>query len=92
SGPVGWLVADRRPGLVKAIVAVEPMGPPFARIPNIGTLTWGLAAAPLNWEPPVASPDALREAAPGEHRLPALAGLPIVAVTAEASAFAAAST
>lgn len=47
SGPVGWLVADRRPGLVKAIVAVEPMGPPFAEIPNIGTLTWGLAAAPL---------------------------------------------
>ena len=27
SGPVGWLVADRRPGLVKAIVAIEPMGP-----------------------------------------------------------------
>jgi hypothetical protein len=37
------------------------------------------------------SPDALRAAAPGTHRLPALAGLPIVAVTAEASAFAAAS-
>jgi pimeloyl-ACP methyl ester carboxylesterase len=91
SGPVGWLVADRRPGLVKAIVAIEPMGPPFAEIPNIGTLTWGLAAAPLNWEPPVASPDTLRAAAPGAHRLPALAGLPIVAVTAEASAFAAAS-
>jgi pimeloyl-ACP methyl ester carboxylesterase len=91
SGPVGWLVADRRPGLVKAIVAVEPMGPPFAEIPNIGTLTWGLAAAPLNWAPSVASPEALRAAAPGAHTLPALAGLPIVAVTAEASAFAAAS-
>ncbi|MHC1481293.1 alpha/beta fold hydrolase [Frateuria aurantia] len=91
SGPVGWLVADRRPGLVKAIVAVEPMGPPFATIPNIGTLTWGLAAPPLTWEPSVTSPDELREAIPGTHRLPALAGLPIVAVTAEASAFAAAS-
>ncbi|MBN3726558.1 alpha/beta fold hydrolase, partial [Burkholderia sp. Ac-20379] len=68
SGPVGWLVADRRPGLVKAIVAVEPMGPPFAEIPNIGALTWGLAAAPLAWEPPVASPEALRAAAPGAHR------------------------
>ena len=92
SGPVGWLVADRRPGLVKAIVAVEPMGPPFADIPNIGKLAWGLTAVPLTWDPPVASPAQLRAASPGEHRLPALAGLPIVAVTGEASAFAAASS
>jgi pimeloyl-ACP methyl ester carboxylesterase len=91
SGPVGWLVADRRPGLVKAIVAVEPMGPPFADIPNIGELAWGLTAVPLTWDPPVASPTQLRAALPGEHRLPALAELPIVAVTGEASAFAAAS-
>jgi pimeloyl-ACP methyl ester carboxylesterase len=91
SGPVGWLVADRRPGLVKAIVAVEPMGPPFADIPNIGELAWGLTAVPLTWDPSVASPAQLRVASPGEHRLPALAELPIVAVTGEASAFAAAS-
>lgn len=91
SGPVGWLVADRRPGLIKAIVAVEPMGPPFADIPNIGPLTWGLTTPPLRWEPPAVSPQALRDAAPGAHRLPALAGLPIVAVTGEASAFAPAS-
>lgn len=91
SGPVGWLVADRRPDTVKAIVAIEPMGPPFADIPNIGSLGWGLTAAPLTWEPPVSSPETLRAAAPGTHRLPALAGMPIVAVTAEASAFAAAS-
>ncbi len=38
SGPGGWLAADRRPGLVRAIVSVEPMGPPFADIPNIGPL------------------------------------------------------
>jgi len=91
SGPVGWLVADRRPGLVKAIVAIEPMGPPFADIPNIGSLTWGLAAVPLNWEPSLGTLQDLHSAEPGKHRLPALAGLPIVAVTAEASAFAAAS-
>lgn len=88
SGPVGWLVADQRPGLVKAIVAVEPMGPPFASIPNIGTLTWGLAAVPLRYDPPAATPEVVREAAPGTLKLPNLAGLPIVAVTAEASAFA----
>lgn len=91
SGPVGWLVADRRPGLVRAIVAVEPMGPPFADISNIGTLAWGLTATPLAYDPPVSSPEEVRAAAPGMLRLPALAGLPIVAVTAEASAFAAAS-
>lgn len=28
SGPLGWLVADARPGCVKAIVALEPQGPP----------------------------------------------------------------
>ena len=90
SGPVGWLAADRRPGLVKAIVAVEPMGPPFADIPNIGLLRWGLTATPLSWNPTPPSPEALREAEPGTYRLPALAGLPVLAITAQASAFAAA--
>jgi pimeloyl-ACP methyl ester carboxylesterase len=27
SGPFGWLIADARPKLVKAVVAVEPAGP-----------------------------------------------------------------
>ncbi|ALK30686.1 alpha/beta fold hydrolase [Burkholderia plantarii] len=91
SGPDGWLVADRCPGLVKAIAAIEPMGPPFATIPNIGPLRWGPAAAPLRFEPPVSDPGQLRAARPGDFRLPSLAGLPILIVTAEASAFAAAS-
>ncbi|MGJ9420751.1 alpha/beta hydrolase [Massilia sp. CMS3.1] len=91
SGPDGWLVADRRPALVKAIAAIEPMGPPFADIPNIGPMRWGPAAAPLRFEPPVANAEAVRNAAPGSLRLPALIGLPILIVTAEASAFAAAS-
>ncbi len=29
-GSFGWLVADARPGIVKAIVAIEPAGPPSA--------------------------------------------------------------
>lgn len=91
SGPVGWLVADRRPSRVKAIVAIEPMGPPFADIPNIGRLAWGLTAVPLGWQPSPPDPEALRRAAPGHFRLPALSGLPIIAVTGEASAFAVAS-
>jgi pimeloyl-ACP methyl ester carboxylesterase len=91
SGPSGWLAADRRPGLVVAIVSIEPMGPPFADIPNIGPLDWGLAAAPLSFDPPRASPREVRDANLESLRLPALAGLPIVVVTAEASKFAAAS-
>ena len=91
SGPVGWLVADRRPGLVKAIVAGEPMGPPFATIPNIGELAWGLTATPLTFDPPRGAPQEVKGADPATLRLPNLAGLPIAVVTGETSAFAPAS-
>ena len=89
SGPVGWLVADRRPGLVKAIVAIEPMGPPFADIPNIGKLSWGLTASPLGYEPHPQSPEDLKTG--GARKLPALVDLPIAAVIGETSSFAPAS-
>ncbi|GBQ93738.1 alpha/beta hydrolase [Asaia krungthepensis] len=91
SGPDGWLVADRRPDLVQGIIAIEPMGPPFATIPNIGPMTWGIAAAPLAFEPPMQDATMLHASEPGTYRLPSLAGKPILIVTAEASAFAAAS-
>lgn len=91
SGPSGWLAADRRPTLVKAIVSVEPMGPAFAEIPNIGPLSWGLTAAPLTFDPPRASPRDVRDADPASLHLPALAGLPIAVVTGDTSAFAPAS-
>lgn len=91
SGPDGWLTADRRPELVKMIVAVEPMGPPFAEIPNIGTMSWGPAAAPLKFEPAIEHPEVLRSREPGSYRLPSLKDKPILIVTAEASAFAVAS-
>jgi pimeloyl-ACP methyl ester carboxylesterase len=90
SGPDGWLIADRQPELVVAIVSIEPMGPPFAEIPNIGPLAWGPAAVPLTFDPPISTPEALRASELGTVRLPRLAGLPILAVTAEASDFAAA--
>ena len=88
SGPSGWLAADRRPGLVRAIVSVEPMGPPFADIPNIGLLRWGLTAAPLTFDPPRSSPKAVRNADPASLCLPNLAGLPIAVVTGDTSTFA----
>jgi pimeloyl-ACP methyl ester carboxylesterase len=91
SGPDGWLVADRRPHLVKAIAAIEPMGPPFAMIPNIGDMRWGATAAPMRFDPPVDDPELVRLAKPLTLRLPALVDLPILIVTGEASAFAGAS-
>jgi pimeloyl-ACP methyl ester carboxylesterase len=46
--PLGWLVADARPGIVKAIVAIEPVGPPFGALgPGLGALNSGVTASPL---------------------------------------------
>ena len=63
SGAFGWPVADRRPDLVKAIVAVEPNGPPFFDVTNVPapewfrdsatqTRPWGVTAVPLSYAPP----------------------------------------
>jgi pimeloyl-ACP methyl ester carboxylesterase len=47
SGAFGWPVADARPNLVKAILAVEPNGPPFFNVENIPAPEWfRMAAAP----------------------------------------------
>src|SRR5437762_536751 len=65
SGAFGWPVADAKPDLVKAIVAVEPNGPPFFGIENIpapdwfrdapsSTNVWGITAVPLAYSPPAA--------------------------------------
>jgi pimeloyl-ACP methyl ester carboxylesterase len=84
-GPAGWLIADARPELVKGLVAIESIGPPFAEHPQLGlTLDYGLTSAPLTYDPPVDDPAELG----GEPRtLPNLAGIPIAYVSAEASPF-----
>ena len=102
-GAFGWLVADARPGLVKAVVAVEPIGPPFAELPGLGALSWGLTAIPLTFQPPVEDPaDLRRELLPAPEpdlidayvqaeparQIPALRDIPVAVVTAEASWFA----
>jgi pimeloyl-ACP methyl ester carboxylesterase len=96
-GPAGWLIADVRPELVRGLIAVEPLGPPVNAI--AGALDYGLTAAPLTYDPPVADPSELRfERRPALHpdlvdcfvqaeparTLPNLR-MPIVVVTAEAS-------
>jgi pimeloyl-ACP methyl ester carboxylesterase len=55
SGTFGWLIADARPTFVKAIVAVEPAGPPFENA-VIGTgkaRAFGLTGIPVAYDPPV---------------------------------------
>ncbi|HEY2135706.1 MAG TPA: alpha/beta hydrolase, partial [Xanthobacteraceae bacterium] len=58
SGAFGWLIADARPRLVKAIVAIEPSGPPFeATIIGTGrTRPWGPTDIPITYDPPVRDP------------------------------------
>ena len=88
SGPDGWLLADRRPGMIAAIVAVEPMGPVFGETPGIGALGWGLTAAPITFDPPCATAAQVRTADPATLKIPALKGVPVGLVTGETSVFA----
>jgi pimeloyl-ACP methyl ester carboxylesterase len=63
AGAFAWPIADARPKLVKAIVAVEPNGPPvfeteFKGPPDWFADTgarkaWGLGMVPLTYDPPV---------------------------------------
>ncbi len=86
SGSDGWLVADRRPDLVVAIITVEPMGPAFADTPNIGALCWGLTAAPITYDPPRSSAEEVHASEPSSLRIPALVGKPVAVVSGEVSA------
>src|SRR5437899_3330389 len=62
AGAFGWPVADARPQLVKAIVGVEPNGPPVHGVEFIGEPNWfkegpvalsfGLTSVPLAYAPP----------------------------------------
>lgn len=77
-GPLGWVLADAQPDLVRAVVALEPYGPPFLSGPvplndpgakpeqPIGaSCPWGLTETPLAYAPPVEDPAALRAALDG---------------------------
>ncbi|MGE5135169.1 MAG: hypothetical protein ACM32E_19940 [Gemmatimonadota bacterium] len=93
-GPAGWLMADERPDHVRAIVALEPLGP-SGPVP----LPWGLSASPITYGPPAGRPGDLQlagmPAEAGGHAvrlqagpprmLPRLADIPIDVVSAEQS-------
>ncbi len=69
SGAFGWVVADRRPQLVRALIALEPNGPPVRDIENLGAPDWfadtgrwkvsGLGDVQLTWDPPLGANDTL---------------------------------
>ena len=111
SGAFGWVAADQRPHLVKALVALEPNGPPERDNENLGSPDWfrdtgrwkvsGLGDVQLTWEPPLAAGETLQWAredkaqcegcticwkqAEPARRLPNIAQVKIVMITAEAS-------
>jgi pimeloyl-ACP methyl ester carboxylesterase len=68
-GAFGWLIADARPNLVKAIVTVEPAAPPIKGVDSAkvaytdgGGLTWGVANSAITYDPPIASASELQTA------------------------------
>jgi len=72
-GGFGWLALSERRSLVKAVVAVEPAGPPFVDHPALGSFRYGLTPVPLGFGP---GPDEVK-----------LDGLPIAVVSAPCSGF-----
>ncbi len=62
AGLFGWLIADARPRLVRAIVALEPAGPPYkdALFQTGHDRDWGLTDVPLTYDPPVTPASPLR--------------------------------
>ncbi|CAF4189724.1 unnamed protein product [Adineta steineri] len=70
SGSFGWLIADIRPNLVKAIVSIEPKGPPFreAVFSNKSSRSWGITDIPITYDPIVnSSSDLLTVEIPSIH-------------------------
>ena len=70
SGPFGWAIADARPRLVRAILAIEPNGPPFYENVTLGAPDWfkdgplargwGISRVPLTYSPAAAQAQDLR--------------------------------
>lgn len=61
SGAFGWVTADARPKLVKAIIAAEPSGPPFFNtvFGDVPARPWGITETPMTYDPPVSDPSQL---------------------------------
>lgn len=70
AGAFAWPIAQARPDLVKAIIAVEPNGPPVHDLESVGAPDWfrdapalkasGLGDIPLDYSPPLMPGERLR--------------------------------
>jgi pimeloyl-ACP methyl ester carboxylesterase len=101
SGAMGWQIADARPELVRAILAIEPSMAPTTPSSGSSPSAYGITVNPLTFEPPLGPHDVLSRYeqtvpdAPGvelcwlqaepARTLPRLAQIPIAIVVAEAS-------
>ncbi|MBV9197819.1 MAG: alpha/beta fold hydrolase [Solirubrobacterales bacterium] len=102
-GPGTFAGVDAGADKVAALIAIETLGPPFAQRPEMGLdMVWGLACAPIAYDPPVTDPSELKTATEERpelgpipitlqqepaRRLANLSRFPIAVVTAEASMF-----
>jgi pimeloyl-ACP methyl ester carboxylesterase len=82
-GPASWLIANERPGMVKAILNVEGASP---ILPG----AWPLTAIPLVYDPPVTDPSQFVmkdgiQADGSVKKLKNLQGIPIAYIVAERS-------
>ncbi|KAF9076634.1 Alpha/Beta hydrolase protein [Rhodocollybia butyracea] len=58
SGQFGWILGDFRPSLIKTIIALEPIGPPFINAvfpPLTPARPYGLTEIPVAYSPPITS-------------------------------------
>lgn len=94
-------MGDARPSKILAIIALEPIGPPFINAvftPITSAREYGLTDIPITYYPPVTSPDELARVAISSHptftcfqqvspprKLVNLAKIPVLIVTSEAS-------
>lgn len=68
AGPCVWEIADASPDKVKAMISVEPSGPPFVNIQTGKPVVdadgnpenWGIAHLPMTFDPPIKSPAELK--------------------------------
>ncbi|KAF5388248.1 hypothetical protein D9615_000026 [Tricholomella constricta] len=101
SGQHGWLLGDAKPSKIKAIVALEPIGPPFKNAvfpPFAAARDYGLTDIPITYSPAVTSPEDIArvivsstssftcfQQASPPRKLVNLAHIPVLIVTSESS-------
>ncbi|KAB8263033.1 Alpha/beta hydrolase family-domain-containing protein [Aspergillus pseudonomiae] len=73
-GLYGWSWADSRPGLIKALIQIEPKGPPFREVifSSAYSRPWGLTSIPLAYDPPptnLSSPLTMKSVPADSHDL-----------------------